>query len=226
MKIKFGLLCAIIFISISCKKTGSTPAPPSQPDNYYNTAAGSSWNYHAVDNSGSTPAMDYTVTSTSRDSSINGKSYHVFNNSAGGNQYLNLSGNDYYQFDSLPAGVGAGAIERLYLKDNAAAGNSWSQNLSIMIPGFPLQIPFTITNNIMEKDVTRTVSGTSYANVIHISTTISSSVVPAASLVTNINSYYAPRYGLIENSSIVHLNYLGFTQDVDTQTTLVSAILK
>lgn len=226
MKIKCSLLFVIILISVSCKKNGDNSTPLSQSDIYYNTTAGSTWDYHVIDNSGTSIATDYTVTSTSRDSSISGKSYHVFNNSAGGNQYLNLSGHDYYQFDSLPAGLGAAVIDRLYLKDNAGAGNSWGQDLNITIPGFPLQVPFTITNNIMEKDITRTVSGNSYSNVIRVSTTITSSLIPAASLVTNINSYYAPKYGLIENSSIVHLDFAGMIQDLDTQTTLVSATLK
>lgn len=226
MKIKLSYLYAIIFICISCKKKGDNSNPPSQADTYLNTAAGSSWNYHVMDNSGSGSATDYTVTSTSRDSSINGKSYHVFNNSAGGNQYLALSGHDYYQFDSLPAGLGTGAIERLYLKDDAALTSNWTQDLSVTIPGSPIPIPFTISNTIMEKGISRTVNSTSYSDVIHVSTTISSTLIPAASLVTNINSYYAPKYGLIENSNMIHLDFAGVVQDLDSQTTLVSATLK
>ncbi len=226
MKFKSVLLYTIILICVSCKKNGNDPAPPLQPDTYFNSTTGSTWNYHVVDNSGSTAATDYTITSTSKDSLINAKNYHVFNNSAGGNQYLNLSGHDYYEFDSLPAALGVGAIERLYLKDNADIGINWSQNLNVTVPGFPLQIPFTITNSIIEKDIARTVSSNNYTNVIHVSTTISSGLIPAASLVTNINSYYAPKYGLIENSTIIHLNFGGMVQDLDTQTTLVSAILK
>lgn len=223
---KFSLLFAIVFISISCKKNGDDSTPPSQANSYYNTASGSSWNYHVTDNSGTATASDYTITSTSRDSSINGKSYHVFTNSAGGNQYLALSGHDYYQFDSLPAGLGAGAIERLYLKDDAGVTNNWSQNLSVTVPGSPIPVPFTISNTIMEKGISRTVNGNSYSDVIHVSTTISSSVIPAASLVTNINSYYAPKYGLIENSSVVHLDFVGIVQDLDSQTILLDATLK
>ena len=142
MKIKFSLFLAIILFAISCQKSNDNPTPPSQADSYYHTAAGSSWNYHSVDNSGATAPSDYTITSTSRDTSINGKSYHVFTNSDGGSQYLFLSGHDYYQFDSLPAGLGTGALERLYLKDNAALTASWSQNLSVAVPGSPIPCAF------------------------------------------------------------------------------------
>ncbi len=226
MKIKFSLYLPIVLFAISCQKNDDNPTPPSQADSYYNTAAGSSWNYHSVDNSGATAPSDYTITSTSRDTSINGKSYHVFTNSDGGSQYLFLSGHDYYQFDSLPAGLGAGAIERLYLKDNAVLTTSWSQNLSVAVPGSPIPVPFTITNTIMEKGISRTVNNTSYSDVIRISTTISSALIPAASLTTVIDSYYAPKYGLIENSSVVHLDFAGIVQDLDTETKLVSATLK
>src|SRR5437763_316535 len=73
---------------------------------------------------------NYTITSTSRDTSINGRTYHVFTNSTGGNQYFSISGHDYYQFDSLPAPLSAGVIERLYLKDDAAVAINWAQSLS------------------------------------------------------------------------------------------------
>ncbi len=227
MKIKSSLLLVTVLFLISCKKNGGDPAPPPAPaDTYINTAAGSSWNYHSVDNSGVTPASDYTITSTSRDTSINGKTYHVYDNSDGGNQYLNISGHDYYEFDSLPTNLGAGAIERLYLKDNIAATTSWSQNVSVSIPGSPISIPFTIANTVTEKGISRTVNSTTYSDVIHISTTIGSSLIPSTALVTTIDSYYALKYGLIENTSVVHLDYAGIVQDLDTKTTLTSATLK
>ncbi len=224
MKYTFGFLSASFFLFASCSKEVNNPA--STAYTYMNTSAGSSWNYHVVDNTGLTPPEDYTITSTSRDSSINSKSYHVYNNTAGTNQYLAISGHDYYQFDSLPAGLGAGIIERLYLKDNAAAGATWSQNLNVTIPGSPFPVPVTITNSITETGISRTVNGTSYSNVIHVSTSISSTLIPAASLVTSIDSYYALKYGLIENTNIVHLDFAGVVQDLDTETKLVSATLQ
>ncbi len=226
MKIKLSLLSLIVLAVVSCGKDHPDPVSPGPADSYFNTASGSTWNYHSVDNSGLAPATDYTLTSTSRDSSINGKSYHVYTNSSGSNQYLALTGHDYYQFDSLPTGLGAGAIERLYLKDDAAVTGSWVQNLSVTIPGTLIPIPVTITNTIMEKGISRTVNGTAYTDVIHVSTKISSSLIPAASLSTDINSYYALKYGLIENSNVVHLNFSGIVQDLDTETKLVSATLK
>ncbi|MEO6220505.1 MAG: hypothetical protein ABIO81_08760 [Ginsengibacter sp.] len=226
MKITFSFFCAAVLIFFSCSKDGNNTTPPQQTDSYINTSTGSLWNYHTVDNSGSTAPVDYTVTSTSRDSSINGKNYHVYNNTTGSNQYLAISGHNYYQYDSLPAGLGLDAIERLYLKDDGSAGTSWDQSLSVNVPGFPFPIPFTISNTIIGIEISRMVNGTNYSNVIHVSTSISSSLLPAGSLVTDINSYYALKYGLIENSTIIHLDFAGMTEDLDTETKLVSATLQ
>lgn len=225
MKIKSSLVLLIALFTISCKKDKSNPTPPPAATSYQNVAAGSTWNYHSVDNTGSSAPSDYTITSTSKDTSINSKSYHVYTDSQGGNQYLNVTGNDYYQFDSLPANLG-NTIERLYLKDNAAIAANWTQNVSVNIPGSPIPLPVTITNTIAEKGISKTVGATTYTNVIHVSTTIASTLIPTASLTTSIDTYYAPNYGMIENTSVVNLNFIGIVQDLDTQTMLVSADLK
>ena len=222
--IKTLLFPALLLFAMSCKKT-VTPGNSPQ-DTYLTTSTGGTWNYHQIDSSGINPVnSDYTLTSTAKDSLINGRNYHIFNSSIGNNQYLNITGNDYYQFDSLPAGFGSTAFERLYLKDNAALGVNWTQNLAVTIPGIPFSVPVTLTFYIMEKGISRTVNGTAYSHVIHVSTSISSSLIPASSLTTNINSYYAKKFGLIENSTIIHLNYLGYVQNININTKLVNAIL-
>ena len=221
----FFFTVAILFTACS-KKTDSSTTPPVQ-DNYLNTTSGSTWTYHENNTSGPTPvSSDYILTSTSKDSTINTRSYHVYTFSYGGSQYLNISGHDYYQFDSLPGGLGAGTFERLYLKDDMAVGGSWTQTLNVTIPSVPLPLPVTVTNTIAEKGISRTVNGINYTNVIHVSTAITSVLIPAASLTSSIDSYYAPKYGLIENTSVINLNYLSITQNVNLETKLVSAVIK
>lgn len=191
------------------------------------TTAASTWNYQQTNNAGPTPVVsNYVITSTSRDTTINSKIYHVFSNSAGPNRFFNVTGHDYYQFDSLPGGLSGGVIERLYLKDEGAVGISWIQNLSVNLPGVPIAIPVTITNSITEKGISKTVNAVVYTDVIHVSSTISSAVIPAAALTTSIQNYYARKFGLIEGSTMINLNYLGFIQNVNLQTKLMSAILK
>lgn len=226
MNTKFLLFfCAALFL-LSCKKSSTEPNPEHEtPKTYINTSVGSSWTYHEKNSSGQTPVnSDYTLTSTANDTSINSKTFHIYNLSHGGSQYLNYTENTYYQYDSIPGGLGQ-IFERIYLKDNAGEGSNWKQDISVKISNF-ITIPVTVSNIIMEKGKSRTVNGINYSNVIHVSTTISSSLIPAASLTSDIHSYYAPNYGLIENTSVVNLNYSGITQNVNMETKLVSAVLK
>ncbi len=225
MKLKLISLFLIVPVIFSCKKNDNTSAPPAA-DTYLTTSSGSSWTYHVTDNTGAVGASDYTLMSTTMDTSISGKSYHIFTNSAGGNQYMVLTGHDYYQFDSLPTGIGNAVIDRLYLKDNLAAGGNWSQSLNINIPGSLIPIPFTLSNSIAESGISKTINGTVYNDVIHVSTQITSAFIPAASLTTSIDTYYAKKYGMIENTSIVHLDFAGIVQDVNSTTSLTSATLK
>ena len=224
MRIKNLLILVVVLFVISCKKNSTDGVTPQQQDTYLTTFAGSSWNYHEVDSSGSTPVnKDYMLISSSKDTVVNTRSYHVFNVSTGGSQYLTLSGNDYYQYDSLPAGSGNSDFEQLYLKDNVNVGTSWSQSSNVTIQG--VTVPITLTYKIFQKGISRTVNSINYNNVTVVSTTISSALIPAASLTSSINSYYAPKYGLIENATLINLNYGGITKNVNTEIKLASATL-
>ncbi|MEO6404759.1 MAG: hypothetical protein ABIY51_16400 [Ferruginibacter sp.] len=186
--------------------------------------AGSTWNYQQVNNTPPTGTSLYTVTSTSRDSTINSKTYHVFTNSnTGASEYYNNTGADYYTFQKLPDALGGEKVENLYLKDNAALNTTWIQTYNISFSGLPLAV--TTTNKIKETGITKTVNGINYTGVIHVETSISVAGIPASALTTDIQSYYAPRKGLIQNSNIVHLNYLGVVNDSNVQTNLMSATI-
>lgn len=224
MKTQAVILVAITLFFASCgKKNDSSPKPPGS-DTYINTNAGSAWTYHEDNSSGGTPASsDYTVTSAAKDTTIGSKQYHVYNYSYGGNRYLNISGHDYYQFDSIP--IADVTVERLYLKDDASVGTTWNQDAIFTIPNFPLAITLKITNKIVEKGITRTVNGIDYTGVIHVSSSLSSPSIPSG-LTSSIDSYFAPKYGLIENTTKVNLDYLSITEKIDIKTQLVSAVLK
>ena len=221
MKTTF-LLLAVTIVFSACQKNNSSTSVST--DVYINTSAGSSWSYLQTDLTNINPPSNYKVTSTSNDTTINSRKYHVYNYSYGGSEYLGVTGNDYYQYDSIPISGGIN-IERLYLKDNASTGTTWDQNFTLTIPGVPLPVPLTVSNKIVEKGIDRTENGTTYSNVIHVSTTLSSALIPSSSLNSSIDSYYAPKYGLIENTTLFHLDYLGITQNVNIETKLLSATI-
>ena len=207
----------------ACKKSDSVVVVA---DKYMSLTANSTWQMRVTDNIAVT-TTPYTITSTNRDSTIGSKAYHVFTNSSTGvNEYFFISGNDYYTFRTLGLALGGAQVETVYLKDASSAGATWTQSINLTVPGIPFPVPVTLSYKIEEKGISRTVNGVAYSNVIRVSLGLSSSLVPAASFTTDIQSYYAPKYGLIENTNKVNLNFSGFVQNTDTKTILLSADIK
>jgi hypothetical protein len=222
MKQTYLAFLALLLVGISCKKSSSAPEAPQK---YMSFAANSSWTYE-IQNAITASVTTNTSTSTNRDSVILGKNYHVFTNSNGSpNEYYNITGDDYYTFRNLPAAAGIGPLETIYLKENAAVGVNWNQTVNFPLSGVPGTIPVVFTNTITEKGVTRTVNGIAYNNVIHITTTVAVTGLPAGSVVSDIQSYYAPKYGLIESRYKISLPLLTATS-VDQHTILKFADIK
>jgi hypothetical protein len=225
MKTKILILFAGTLFFTACSKKNDSTTPTATDTTYINTSAGSTWSYHEVDSSGATPnTSDYTVTSTSQDSTINGRKYHVYNYSYGGNNYLALDGHTYYQYDSIPISSGIN-VERSYLVDNAAVGTTWKDDFNLTIPNIPVPVTLTATNKIAEKGISRTINGVTYSNVIHVSTSLSTALIPSG-FTSAIDTYYAPNYGLIESSTLIQLNYLTLSENINIKTQLMSASLK
>ena len=210
---------ALMLTGISCKKSSS---PAAAPLVYMSLTAGNTWNYQSTNNLTAAVTAN-TVSSTSRDTAISSKTFHVFTNSSGAaNDYYNITGNDYYTFKNV-VGVGNGSFTTIYLKDNAAAGTNWSQTENVAVfSGVPTTIPITVTYTIAEKGITRVVNSKTYTDVIHITTVINSASLPAGSLITDIQSYYAPNYGLIENKNKITTTLITGS-NVDQVTILKSA---
>ena len=221
-KIPFAALF-LCFACFSCGKDDD-PAPDPPTASYMNVKAGSTWNYEEINNTPPVATSLFTLTSTNRDSSITGNSYHVYTNSrSSASEYYRISGNDYYTFQSLPAALGGTKVETLYLKSSAAVGASWQQSYTISFGG--ISFPVNMANSIEEKGINKTVNGISYTDVIHVKTTLSVTGIPSSALVTDIHSYYAPNYGLIENRSKIDLNYMGFVSSTDFTTRLKTSVL-
>ncbi len=220
MKKTYLAILILFTAAISCKKSKSTNDDPLK---FMSFSTGSIWNYQTINNLTGVPTNN-TVTSTTRDSAINSKNYHVFTNSNGAaNDYYNLTGNDYYTFRNLGVAGGGTTVENIYLKDNALVGANWSQTVNVPVSGLPTPVPVTFTNTITEKGITRTVNSIAYSDVIHVTTTILISGLPPGSLTTDIQSYYARKYGLIENKNKISLPLL--TINVDQITILKTATI-
>ena len=219
---------ATAIILFSCSKSDD-PAPVNPAaDKYMSITNGSSWNYAYIDIADPTNNNNYTLTSTNRDTAAAGKSYHVFTNSGGGNEYYNISSSDYYTLQAFSLGTTDTTLENLYLKDGAAAGTSWAQNYSL---NFGLPVDITITNKIQEKGISKTVGTITYSNVIHVVTTIAiptlATLPGGGTITTDIHYYYAPKYGMIQNDAKIDLvvPLVSIDQHTNSQTKLVSATI-
>ena len=214
----------IILTTISCSKDDPAPGPSATV--YMSLSANSTRNYEFTNNTPPTAPTQYTITSTSRDTLIGTRTYHVFTNSStGANQYYNQTGNDYYTFQSLPAAVGSQSVENLYLKDNAAVNTTWTQTYTVTVSGIPVTV--TTVNKIIEKNLSRTVNAVTYNDVIHVKTDISATSIvgPVTGLTTDIHTYYAPRVGEIENTTVIDLDFMGIVNHTNTRTVLKTATI-
>ena len=223
------LFCAAIsgLLFLSCSKSDDNTVP--EVEKYMSLTAGSKWTYDIITNPG-TPGetiVPDTVTCTSTDTTVeagtsNERIYRIMKHSNGNtSDYYNISGTDYYRFQMLP--LDNLKIQDLYLKENAAVGTEWQQTLPVNVPGIPLPVPITVTNKVTQKDIIKTVKGIEYKNVILITTTITSSSLPAGTIVTDIRSYYAPKVGLIEGDYMVEVALAAI--DLNTQTLLKTAVI-
>jgi hypothetical protein len=224
MKTLLSIL-AVSTILFACKKSDNGGNTTPAAEHYMNYKSGSTWNYLQTNNT-TQVASNYTLTSTDKDSTINGRSYHLFNKTTGSNTtraYYAVSGNEYFQYDTIPGGLATGFIERSYLRDNLSAGASWTQIINLNVSGFPVQV--TALNTIVSKDGSRTVNGVNYSNVIHVKTNLS---VPASlpiTITSDINGYYAKKVGMIESSNLVNVQFGGMTQSTNNKTILLSSQL-
>jgi hypothetical protein len=213
----------VCLIAISCSKD-SNPDPTPTAEKYMTITTNSKWTYDVITNPGPTQtSIIDTVTATGPDTTINSRSYKIFKHSNGNiSDYYNISGNDYYRYQKQDLNGTMLEIDELYLKEGQSTGYTWSNVVTLDVSGFP--VPVTITHTILETDGSKTVNGTLYTKVITVKTDITStSLPPGYTLVTDIKSYYSPKFGMIQGDYKVQL--IAASIDINTQTLLKTAVL-
>lgn len=210
------LFCIFVFVTLSSsncnKKSNQTPEPEFT---YQPTTAGSQWNYTTTGTAGGTPVnTSFVLTATSKDTVSNGRTYKVFTNSAGANEYYNKSGSDYYRISSLAALPQA--LEVLYLKDNQPAGFVWSETKNFTITGVPIPIPATLTFTNTRVKYDTSFNGNNFKDVIRVRLSVS---IPGLVIDNNDITYlFAKNVGMIANKVNIRVAAAGI--DVNTETKL------
>ena len=224
-------LSAMVLGFSACSDDEDTNPDPTGPTLYMNIKPNSTWNYRQTDStSAGTTTNNFVMTSTSQDTSINSRAYHVFNRSDMGNIYHSIiTNNTYYTYQPFPFDIGTVQyFDNLFLKSEANVNESWSQVYTIPVPvnGTDVEMPVTLTHRIAEKGLTKTVNGISYNNVIHVASSIAIPNVPGFSLTSDLHFYYAPNAGLIYSSTYLTLSQPGSTNTIKNVVELMSSDLK
>lgn len=181
---------------------------------YWPRAIGNMWNFD------DTYYGDVTYDMVSIEE-IDNKTYYKFDNLFGQESWLAKTGDTYYtrtavgDFPVAGYEVSTTFITIRMLVDSAEVGDEWVDNVSYTISYTPIgtnpEIPdfdysASYVFEMMGRDLTRSVEGVEYQNVLHVKLNLQ-----ASDTSTIYNYYYAKDVGLIEfdgeQSSGVLLNY-------------------
>jgi hypothetical protein len=216
------LLCFVLYITLTssdCNK--KTDPAPVVPFTYQPVTTGSEWNYTTTGTIASGPiTIPYKLTATAKDTTSNGRTYKVFTNSVGANEYYNKSANDYYRISSFAALPQA--LEALYLKDNQSAGASWSETKTVNIPGAPFPVPVNLNYTIVGNKFDTSFNGNNFKEVIRVK--VSTSITGITIENNDITYLFAKDVGMILNK--VRLKVSLASIDVNTETKLGAYTIK
>lgn len=201
----FFTLLLITLSASNCKKNPDT-TPPVTTD-YQPLTTGSEWNYTVT----GTNAGTFKVTATSKDSVISGRTYKVFTNSSAANEYYYKSSGDYFRYNSIKE-LNNQLVEVLYLKDNLAKNQQWTElktvsiNVGPPLGTVPVTVQFVFT--VTEKGIDYIVNGVTFKDVIKITAVPAFSVlvggvpntIPSTS---DLQYFYSKNVGLIYSKTIL-----------------------
>ena len=194
------LLIATIFAG--CKKGSSNHTTPiSGSSTYFPVTSGSSWVYNDAITNGGTSIN--TISMTGKTVVINGKTYYAalsISPTKGNDTTYYYAANHEYAIRGSNAAAGV-TIELQAGNDAQPAGYTWTT-----IPsdnGIIGSLPAQTVNTIVEKNVTKTVNGKIFTNVIHTRANLQYNAGTGFLTVAVYDIYLALGIGLIEADSTI-----------------------
>jgi hypothetical protein len=158
------ILALVTLFYTSCKKDRANAAP-SSADSYFPVTAGSTWRYYDLVQDGSTDTI--TIKMLGSTSTINNKTYYnvssTSTNNGAGTEYF-YAANHMYAIRALNAYAGT-VIELKLFNDTASVGNNLVSTPTDN--GLVDVIPARTINTVIAKDLTKTINGQTFTNVIH-----------------------------------------------------------
>ncbi|NCD70330.1 hypothetical protein [Mucilaginibacter agri] len=158
------ILCLLATLITACKKDTSAPddETTSTSNSYQPLTLNSNWKY-AVD----FPTKDTTVmTITSGTKTFNGKVYQSIQSKGKSGTSTGYYFNKDHFFNMRNSAAGTGdVIDFTYLNDTAKVNYTWTAKITD--DGTLDGIPARMTGKIVEKGISKTISGKTYSKVIH-----------------------------------------------------------
>jgi hypothetical protein len=157
------LLSAIAIFTISCKSSKNDPTPAGS-NNYLPLTPGSSWSYK---DDGGSATDNVTITMTGAAEIFYRKAYYTAQNvsdkSGSSTVYFYAHNHNY---STLGLYIDANTLTELQMgDDNKAVGYSWTTVPTF--DGFVGGMSVKTVNTMKEKNITKTVNGKTFTNVIH-----------------------------------------------------------
>jgi hypothetical protein len=193
-----GLLPVLFLAAVcfcGCKKEHAvTPAG----DNYLPVTEGSTWKYNYASDGGSTDTLVLTMIGGT--TQINGKTYYnaLSTYKEGTSQGYFYTGNHIYATRSVAVGASV-AMEFQLLNDTASVGYQWVSNPTD--DGTLGGKPARTLNTIIEKNISRTINGTTFSNVSHTQVQLQYDLGSGFETTVTYDFYLAKGIGLIENDA-------------------------
>jgi hypothetical protein len=172
--------------------TGGTTVTPNS-DSYQPVTKDSYWKFAEITGN-ATNTETHTITGTT--ATFNNKLYYTFNivsTALGNTTGYYYHGNDSYSYRGTSAGF---TVEYLYLKDNYAVGKTWTA--PITDNGTLNSVSAQLIGQILESGISKTVSGKTFANVIHTQLLIQYDMGNGFETIQTQDYYIAKGIGIIE----------------------------
>jgi hypothetical protein len=189
-----SVFAVFIFCCFGCKKEANKSPANGE---YLPLTDGFTWKYDYASDGGSTDTL--IVKMTGGTTVINSKTY--YNAASTYKQGTSLgyfyAGNHTYA--TRTTDNGAGSIELQLLNDTASVGYTWvaSPTDNGMVGAYPAQT----VNTIKEKNITRTLNGITFTNVIHTQVQLQYNFGAGFETTITYDFYLAKGIGLIENDA-------------------------